>query len=201
MAHSSAHAQRVECASARAVRGHAFLPALFTQKQIAGGRSAKLSRNFVCAALGVAGGASHVALAHAQTLVDKALLAFEIRFSALRKGSQAFCEICALRAGNFTLAQTWFIKLTCGNFIQRLFGGLQSQWGESQHIVLQRYVSHFGVAAAKRAFLTARVFDQARLQALGLFESWHDPHEWSHALQSLQAAGVIVHRAPNNPAC
>jgi 1,4-dihydroxy-2-naphthoyl-CoA synthase len=23
------------------------------------------------------------------------------------------------------------------------------------------------------------------LQALGLFESWHDPHEWDHALQSL----------------
>jgi len=40
---------------------------------------------------------------------------------------------------------------------------------------LQRYVSHFGIAAAKRAFLTARVFDQNRLQALGLFESWHDP--------------------------
>jgi len=51
---------------------------------------------------------------------------------------------------------------------------------------LQRYVSHFGMAAAKRAFLTARVFDQAHLQALGLFESWHEPHEWSHALQSLQ---------------
>ncbi len=50
---------------------------------------------------------------------------------------------------------------------------------------LQRYVSHFGIAAAKRAFLTARVFDQNSLQALGLFESWHDPHEWSHALQSL----------------
>ena len=36
---------------------------------------------------------------------------------------------------------------------------------------LQRYVSHFGVAAAKRAFLTARVFDVSELQALGLFES------------------------------
>ena len=36
---------------------------------------------------------------------------------------------------------------------------------------LQRYVSHFGVAAAKRAFLTARVFDVNELQALGLFES------------------------------
>ena len=36
---------------------------------------------------------------------------------------------------------------------------------------LQRYVSHFGVAAAKRAFLTARVFSAQDLQALGLFES------------------------------
>jgi enoyl-CoA hydratase/carnithine racemase len=53
------------------------------------------------------------------------------------------------------------------------------------HSGLQRYVSHFGMAAAKRAFLTARVFDQTRLQALGLFESWHEPHEWSHELQSL----------------
>ena len=51
---------------------------------------------------------------------------------------------------------------------------------------LQRYVSHFGMAAAKRAFLTARVFDQNRLQALGLFESWHEPHEWSLAVHSLQ---------------
>lgn len=50
---------------------------------------------------------------------------------------------------------------------------------------LQRYISQLGMAAAKRAFLTARVFDQNRLQALGLFESWHDPHEWDHALQSL----------------
>ena len=57
---------------------------------------------------------------------------------ALREGSQALCEICALRAGNFTLAQTWFIKLTGGNLVQRLFGGLQSQRGESQHIVQQR---------------------------------------------------------------
>ncbi len=36
---------------------------------------------------------------------------------------------------------------------------------------LQRYVSHFGLAAAKRAFLTARVFSSLDLQALGLFES------------------------------
>ena len=38
---------------------------------------------------------------------------------------------------------------------------------------LQRYVSHFGIASAKRAFLTARVFDESQLHALGLFESWH----------------------------
>ena len=50
---------------------------------------------------------------------------------------------------------------------------------------LQRYVSHFGVAAAKRAFLTARVFDQTRLQALGLFESWHSAEEWGSRLQAL----------------
>ena len=61
-------------------------------------------------------------MAHAQTLIDKALLAFEIRFSALREGSQAFCEVSTLCAGNFTMAQTWFIKLTGGNLVQRLFG-------------------------------------------------------------------------------
>ena len=33
---------------------------------------------------------------------------------------------------------------------------------------LQRYVSRFGVLAAKRAFLTARPFGMAQLQALGL---------------------------------
>jgi enoyl-CoA hydratase/carnithine racemase len=36
---------------------------------------------------------------------------------------------------------------------------------------LQRYVSQLGLAAAKRAFLTARVFDHTQLQAMGLFES------------------------------
>ncbi len=34
---------------------------------------------------------------------------------------------------------------------------------------LQRYVTHLGVAAAKRAFLTARVFSAADLDALGLW--------------------------------
>ena len=50
---------------------------------------------------------------------------------------------------------------------------------------LQRYVSHFGIAAAKRAFLTARVFDQSQLHALGIFESWHSPEEWDSSLQAL----------------
>jgi enoyl-CoA hydratase/carnithine racemase len=50
---------------------------------------------------------------------------------------------------------------------------------------LQRYVSHFGVAAAKRAFLTARVFDESQLHALGLFESWHLAEEWDSSLQAL----------------
>ena len=35
---------------------------------------------------------------------------------------------------------------------------------------LQRYVNHFGVAGAKSAFLTARVFSAEALNALGLFE-------------------------------
>ena len=50
---------------------------------------------------------------------------------------------------------------------------------------LQRYVSHFGIAAAKRAFLTARVFDESQLHALGIFESWHSPEEWDSSLQAL----------------
>jgi enoyl-CoA hydratase/carnithine racemase len=50
---------------------------------------------------------------------------------------------------------------------------------------LQRYVSQLGLAAAKRAFLTARVFDHTQLQAMDLFESWHAPHQWDKGLQSL----------------
>jgi len=50
---------------------------------------------------------------------------------------------------------------------------------------LQRYVSHFGIAAAKRAFLTARVFNQSQLNALGIFESWHSRDEWDSGLQAL----------------
>mgnify|MGYP000075332489 FL=1 len=50
---------------------------------------------------------------------------------------------------------------------------------------LQRYVSRFGVLAAKRAFLTARPFDMAQLQALGLFEAVSDASGWSSTLQAL----------------
>jgi enoyl-CoA hydratase/carnithine racemase len=50
---------------------------------------------------------------------------------------------------------------------------------------LQRYVSQLGLAAAQRAFLTARVFDHTQLQAMDLFESWHAPHQWDKGLQSL----------------
>ena len=50
---------------------------------------------------------------------------------------------------------------------------------------LQRYVSHFGIALAKRAFLTARVFDQSQLEALGLFEHWSEPQAFDADLQTL----------------
>ena len=50
---------------------------------------------------------------------------------------------------------------------------------------LQRYVSHFGIAAAKRAFLTARVFSSADLQALGLFESFVSAADFPIQLHTL----------------
>ena len=50
---------------------------------------------------------------------------------------------------------------------------------------LQRYVSHFGLAATKRAFLTARVFSSKDLQALGLFESLSSAADFPVQLQSL----------------
>ena len=50
---------------------------------------------------------------------------------------------------------------------------------------LQRYVSHFGVAAAKRAFLTARIFSSVQLQALGLFESFSSAADFPIQLHSL----------------
>lgn len=50
---------------------------------------------------------------------------------------------------------------------------------------LQRYVSHFGIAAAKRAFLTARFFSSTDLQALGLFESFSSTVNFPMHLQTL----------------
>ena len=50
---------------------------------------------------------------------------------------------------------------------------------------LQRYVSALGVHAAKRAFLTARPFDVAQLQALGLFEAVVGPEVWHATLEAL----------------
>ena len=50
---------------------------------------------------------------------------------------------------------------------------------------LQRYVRLFGLAAAKRAFLTARPFTAQQLDALGLFEALVDPDNFSPALQGL----------------
>ena len=50
---------------------------------------------------------------------------------------------------------------------------------------LQRYVSRFGLAAAKRAFLTARPFSAQQLEALGLFEALVGPDDWSATLEAL----------------
>ena len=50
---------------------------------------------------------------------------------------------------------------------------------------LQRYVSRFGVSATKRAFLTARPFAMAQLQALGLFEAVSDAAGWDATLDAL----------------
>ena len=50
---------------------------------------------------------------------------------------------------------------------------------------LQRYVSRFGLAATKRAFLTARPFSDRQLEALGLFEALVGPEDWASTLQAL----------------
>ena len=50
---------------------------------------------------------------------------------------------------------------------------------------LQRYVSRFGLAGAKRAFLTARPFSAEQLNAMGLFEALVTPQEWDATLQAL----------------
>ena len=50
---------------------------------------------------------------------------------------------------------------------------------------LQRYISRFGVAATRRAFLTARPFTAAQLDSLGLFEAMVPPAQWDETLQAL----------------
>ena len=50
---------------------------------------------------------------------------------------------------------------------------------------LQRYVSRFGELAARRAFLTARAFNTAQLQALGLFEEVSDAAAWDSTVNAL----------------
>ena len=50
---------------------------------------------------------------------------------------------------------------------------------------LQRYVSQFGVTAAKRAFLTAKVFDASELQALGVLEIFKGNEQLENGLQEV----------------
>lgn len=50
---------------------------------------------------------------------------------------------------------------------------------------LQRYVSRFGLAATRRAFLTARPFTDRQLEALGLFEALVGPDDWAATQQAL----------------
>ena len=52
---------------------------------------------------------------------------------------------------------------------------------------LQRYVSRFGLAGAKRAFLTARPFSADQLNAMGLFEALVTQPEWDATLAQLVA--------------
>ena len=50
---------------------------------------------------------------------------------------------------------------------------------------LQRYVSRFGVAGTKRAFLTARPFSAEQLNAMGLFEALVSDADWPSTLHVL----------------
>jgi enoyl-CoA hydratase/carnithine racemase len=59
---------------------------------------------------------------------------------------------------------------------------------------LQRYVSRFGVAGAKRAFLTARPFSAEQLNAMGLFEALVTDADWASTLDVL--VGDILALAP-----
>ncbi len=59
---------------------------------------------------------------------------------------------------------------------------------------LQRYVSRFGLAGAKRAFLTARPFSAEQLHAMGLFEALLDATDWDVVLAQL--VGDVLKLAP-----
>ena len=50
---------------------------------------------------------------------------------------------------------------------------------------LRRYVSRFGEASARRAFLSARPFGVDRLQALGLFEAVASASHWEATVDAL----------------
>lgn len=50
---------------------------------------------------------------------------------------------------------------------------------------LRRYVNRFGLAGAKRAFLTARPFTAQQLDAMGLLEDLVTPEAWAFTLQRL----------------
>ena len=50
---------------------------------------------------------------------------------------------------------------------------------------LQRYVSRFGMAGARRAFLTARPFTDRQLEAMGLFEALVTAEDWDNTVQAL----------------
>ena len=50
---------------------------------------------------------------------------------------------------------------------------------------LQRYVSRFGMAGTRRAFLTARPFTDRQLEAMGLFEALVTAEAWEPTVQAL----------------
>lgn len=50
---------------------------------------------------------------------------------------------------------------------------------------LQRYIQRMGLAATKRAFLTARPFTWQQLDKLGLFEDFCTPDEWPTCMSQL----------------
>ena len=66
MATEQTYAQRWTGASGRAVGRHTVLPTCLVAQQFAGGTGAKLSRKHHHVQVGVARGASHVAVSHAE---------------------------------------------------------------------------------------------------------------------------------------